>query len=338
MVNLAFAIYDRTGADGNTLVMADDGVPGPDYPKNNADLWAGFGGPCEARNDGDPIVLYDQLANRWLMSQLALPNFPRGPFYQCIAVSQTSDPTGSWHRYEFAIPGGVLNDYPKFGVWSDGYYMAINQFKCNVVSCRWAGQGAIAFERDVMLAGGIARMVYFNLASEADLGGMLPADVDGLAPPIGAPNLFAQVDEADWGDAAVDQLQIWEFAVDWANPTASTFTHTADLATEPFNANLCNYVRNCIPQPPGVGPLGVYESVPVDAISDRLMFRLQYRNFGGHQTSWPITPSTPTVPIEPESAGTSCATRREVAGKSVSRAPMRGRRMIPTIAGWAASP
>ena len=150
MVNLSFAIYDR---NGNLLVG----------PSNSNTLWQGFGGPCETTNDGDPVVLYDHLADRWIMTQFALPRYPRGPFYECIAVSQTPDPTGSWYRYEFKISQSKLNDYPKFGVWPDGYYMSINQFSCNVFGCSWGGAGAVAFERDAMLAGQSARMVYFDL-------------------------------------------------------------------------------------------------------------------------------------------------------------------------------
>jgi hypothetical protein len=263
MVNLSFAVFNRDG----TLAGG---------PFNNNELWSDFGGPCETRNDGDPIVLYDQAADRWLMSQFALPNFPSGPFYQCVAVSQTGDPTETWHRYEFTIHQNKLNDYPKFGVWPDGYYMAINQFKCNLVRCRWGGQGVVAFERDAMLAGASARMVYFDLESvNSNLGGMLPSDWDGpAAPPPGAPNPFAQVDDDAWGYSP-DQLQIWNFAVNWANPTASTFTHAHSLTTLPFNSNMCGYSRSCIPQPGTTAKL--------DAISDRLMFRLQYRNFGSHQ-------------------------------------------------------
>jgi hypothetical protein len=262
MVNLSFAIWDRAG---NLLYG----------PVNSNTLWQGFGGPCETTNDGDPIVLYDHLADRWMMSQFALPNFPRGPFYQCVAVSQTGDPTGAWHRYEFTISSDKLNDYPKFGVWPDGYYMAINQFKCNVARCSWAGQGVVVFERDQMLLGQQARMVYFDLYSlDPNLGGMLPSDLDGPTPPSGAPNYFSQMDDDAWGYSP-DQLQVWEFHVDWASPTNSTFTRVAQLGTAVFDSNMCGYSRNCIPQPGGTN---------VDAISDRLMYRLQYRNFGGHQT------------------------------------------------------
>lgn len=258
MVNLSFAIWDR---NGNLLYGPVDGNT----------LWQGFGGPCEFTNDGDPIVLYDHLADRWVMTQFALPSFPFGPFYECIAISQTGDPTGAWHRYEFKM-GNKMNDYPKLGVWTDGYYMAVNQF--NQISLSWGGQGVAVFERDKMLNGEQARMIYFDLYSmDPNLGGMLPADLDGPVPPAGAPNYFSQIDDDGWGYSP-DQLQIWKFTTNWSNPRTTSFTHVADLSTAAFDSNLCGYARNCIPQPGGAN---------VDAISDRLMYRLQYRNFGDHQ-------------------------------------------------------
>jgi len=265
MVNLSFAIW-QIDRSTNTATLAHG-------PIDNNSLWQGFGGPCETTNDGDPIVLYDHLADRWLMSQFALPRFPLGPFYQCIAVSQTGDPTGSWHLYEFKISDKKMNDYPKFGVWPDAYYMAVNQFKQG--SLRWGGQGVVAFERDKMLNGDPARMVYFDLESvDSNLGGMLPSDLNGPEPPTGSPNFFVQMDDDAWGYSP-DQLQIWEFHVDWADPTISTFTRAALLGTAAFDSNMCGYSRNCIPQPGGTD---------VDAISDRLMYRLQYRNFSGQET------------------------------------------------------
>ncbi len=146
-VNTTFAVYDRAG---NVLYG----------PAAGSTIWDGFGGPCETQNDGDPIVLYDHLADRWLMSQFALPNNFFGilfaPFYQCIAISQTPDPTGAYYRYEYQF--SKLNDYPKFGVWPDAYYLAINQFSPG--SLQFAGQGVAAFNRAAMLAGQPAAMVY----------------------------------------------------------------------------------------------------------------------------------------------------------------------------------
>lgn len=263
-VNLSFAVWDKTGnllygpADGNTL-------------------WSGFGGPCETTNDGDPITLYDHLADRWLMSQFALPNYPSGPFYECIAISQTPDPTGLWHRYAFLASNTKMNDYPKFGVWPDGYYMTVNQF---VNGSSWGGAGVFAFERDKMLLGQSAQMVYFDLYSvDSDFGGMLPSDLDGSTlPPAGAPNYFVEVDDATWIPPA-DALRLWEFHVDWTTPADSTFglsgqpNGTVNVAS--FTP-LCTSTMSCIPQPG--------TSVGLDAIGDRLMFRLAYRNMDTHES------------------------------------------------------
>jgi len=250
IVNLSFAVYNR---NGNLLLG----------PFNNNTIFQGFGGPCETTNNGDPIVLYDHLADRWLLSQFAIPD----PYYQCIAVSATGDPTGQWHRYEFPISETKLNDYPKFGVWPDGYYMTVNQFE---YSSGWtfAGQGVAVFERDQMLVGGEARMFFKDLyTDDPNLYSMLPADLDGPPPPQGSPNPFVMMD-------APDQLQVWNFSVNWSAPSAS-FTFQDALPTASFDSNMCDGSRNCIPQPGGV---------PVHAISDRLMYRLQYRNFGDHQS------------------------------------------------------
>ena len=267
-VNLSFAVYSKgTSTTPPSLLYG---------PASANTLWSGFGGPCETRNDGDPIVRYDHVADRWVMSQLAIPNsflgLLFGPFYECIAVSATPDPLGAYYRYQFSF--AKLNDYPKMGMWSDGYYMTMNEF--SQVSLQFAGQGVVAFDRDKMLAGLPASAIYFDLASvDMNLGGMLPADLDGPVPPAGSPAYFVQVDDDAWG-AEPDQLQIWKFHTDWVNPGLSTFTRAAALPTAPFDSNLCSYVRNCIPQPG--------TTVKVDALSDRLMYRLQYRNFGTHES------------------------------------------------------
>jgi len=268
MTNLSFAVYDRSGA----VVFG---------PVNNNTLWSALGNNnvCVKNNDGDPVVLYDEAADRWLASQFALPRFPNGPFYQCIAVSQTGDPTGAWYLYVYRISDTKLNDYPKFGVWPDGYYMSINQFQCNIFSCNWQGAGVVAFERDKMLAGDPTALgVYFDLYSvDPNLGGLLPSDWDGVTPPpAGSPNIFIQMDDDAWGyTQGQDQLQLWDFHVDWSTPSNSSFSLDRTLTVDGFDSNLCNYSRNCIPQPGGVA---------VDSLSDRLMFRLQYRNFGDHQS------------------------------------------------------
>ena len=256
-VNLSFAIYNKSG----TRLYG---------PANINTLFSGLGGSCETTNDGDPIVLYDHLANRWLISQFSLPYYPRGPFYQCIAISQTPDPTQGWYRYAFQTSTKKMNDYPHFGVWNDGYYMSINQFQLG----QWAGQGVVVFERDKMLQGQTARMIYFDLYStDSNLGGMLPSDLDGQVAPTGTPNYFMGIDDDAWGYSP-DQLQIWQFKTDWVTTSNSKFTKVNTLPVAAFDSNMCGGSRTCIPQPGGTN---------VDAITDRLMYRVQYRNFGDRQ-------------------------------------------------------
>jgi len=259
-VNLSFAIYDKATGD---KVLG---------PVNGSTLWQGFGGPCETSNDGDPIVLYDHLADRWFMSQFALPGGSQG-YWQCIAVSQTGNPTGSWNRYAFKWSQTKLNDYPKFGVWPDGYYMAVNQFTCSFFGCSWAGQGVAVFEREQMLAGQPAGMIANDLYGvDPNLGGMLPSSLDGPPPPDGTPNYFVQFDDNSWGYSG-DQLEIWSFSVNWSSGTG-TFSPVEMLPTAAFDSNLCGY-NLCVPQK------GTKRKL--DPLSDRLMYRLQYRNFGTHQ-------------------------------------------------------
>lgn len=255
-VNLHFQVFAKNGTS----------LLGP-LPINS--LWGGFGGVCETLNNGDPIVLYDQWADRWLISQFAL-NYGGQGFHQCIAISTTGDPTGTWHRYDYFMSSNIMNDYPKFGVWPDGYYMSINQFNA-ASSYAFAGQGVVAFEREKMLAGQAAAMQYIDASTlGAGLMGMLPSDADGMLPPApGEPNHFVMFQDNNRG-AAQDQLVMYDFHVDWADPTNTSFAQAAGspLATAPFV-----WYSGDVPQP-GTTQL-------LDAIGDRLMYRLQYRNFGG---------------------------------------------------------
>ncbi|MDP4504124.1 carboxypeptidase regulatory-like domain-containing protein [Nonomuraea turcica] len=257
MVNLSYAVYNKSGG----LLL------GP-LPANA--LFSGFGGPCETTNDGDPVVLYDEAADRWMVTQFALPGGSAG-YHQCMAISQTPDPTGAYYRYDFFYHQSRMNDYPKYGIWPDAYYMTTNEF-----SPSFAGAGAVAFEREKMLTGQPARMVYFHLGP--DFGGLLPSDVEGQAPPAGAPNPFVMFDDDAWGISPTDRLLMWDFKVDWGNPANSTFGNNLApsrfLETEPFDSNMCDYARSCIPQQGTTARL--------DSIPDRLMYRAAYRNFGDH--------------------------------------------------------
>jgi hypothetical protein len=243
MVNVTIAVYDK---------KTGERVLGPAAISS---IWAGFGGTCETEDGGDPIVVYDQLANRWLVSQFQFDNS------QCVAISTSSDATGSYHRYQFSF-GNDFPDYPKFGVWPDAYYYSANLF-----SPGFSGAAACAFERAKMLAGNAAKMVCFTNPASASL---LPADLDGKnLPPSGAPNYFLDIADAS-------NLNVYQFRVNFTNPAQSTFTKTATIPVAPFS-DVCmfSFRLACIQQPqPGE---------PLDAIADRLMFRLAYRNFGDHE-------------------------------------------------------
>ncbi len=245
-VNLSFAIFNKsTGA----LVY------GP-VPGNT--LWSGFGGGCQNNNDGDPIVQYDKAAQRWIFTQFSVSTTP---YLQCVAVSTTSDATGSYYRYSFQQPD--FPDYPKLGVWPDAYYITFNMFSS---AGSFLGGRACAFDRSNMLVGAAATQICFQLSNT--YGGLLPADLDGSTPPpSGSPNPLV----AFGNDSA--SLDIWKFHVDFITPANSTFVHS-NIPVPAFVA-ACNGGGTCIPQS-GTSQL-------LDSLADRLMYRLAYRNFGDHE-------------------------------------------------------
>jgi hypothetical protein len=250
IVNDHFQVWDKRGR--SLYGPAPDNAP-----------WAGFGGVCETRNDGDPIANYDPIANRWVISQFALPGGKDG-YHQCFAVSATADPTGSYYRYDFLMSNSLFDDYPKVGVWPDAYYATFNMF--HGAGGTFAGPWAVAFDRAKMLAGQLATFQYFALPKTQ--GTLLPADLDGAAlPPNGAPGIFANF--------GANTLNFWRFHVDWTTPANSTFTGPTTLAVAAFN-QLCPATSSCVPQPG--------TTVGLDGLGDRLMYRLAYRNFGDHES------------------------------------------------------
>jgi hypothetical protein len=270
-VNDHFEIFDKSGTSLYGPVQGNT-------------LWVGFGGPCEYQNQGDPLAVYDNMADRWVMSQFAFLTGAGGarvgPYYQCFAVSATGDPLGAWHRYAFKISDTIFNDYGKVGVWPEAYYASFNMFGPS----GFAGGGFAAFDRAQMLAGQPAD---FQFILEPNAGGDLPSDQDGhTPPPAGTPNMFL-----DWWDNATGEIHAWYFHADFNNPANSTMTGPVSFFVAPWNIP-CGFARDCVPQP------GTTQKV--DAISDRLMYRLAYRNFGDHE-AWvtnhtvDVSPVTTTV-------------------------------------------
>ena len=267
-VNAAFRIWNKAGQPLTNT-------------KSLADLFAPLGGPCASSTDGNPTVLYDQLADRWLISQVCMSP---DPAHQLIAVSKTGDPTGSYYLYDFTMPNSKSNDDPHFGVWPDAYYMTDNQFNDDA----FAQSGVFAFDRSKMLVGDpTAGFVYFDTAllfppssgnnGPDGIGGMLPACLDGLTPPpAGAPCPFSFFQADEFGDPG-DQLRIFDFHADFSTPSNSTFTehNGSPLLVAPFDPITVPDSQNVVPQ-----PSPATSSSYLDAVADRLMFRLAYRNFG----------------------------------------------------------
>jgi hypothetical protein len=240
-VNAEFAVFDKvTGAI----------IAGP--TEGNA-LWAGFGGGCEVNNDGDPIVQYDKIANQWVLSQFSVST---APYMECIAVSTTSDATGTYNRYAFSLGDSDYPDYPKLGVWPDAYYMSFNVF---LDGNTFSGASACAFDRNAMLAGNDATMVCFP--QPPSVASLLPSDMDGtLQPAAGEPAFFM-----NFGKGV---LNLWSFHVDFTTATNSTFTGPTVLPVAAFTARC---LHSCVAQP-GTTQL-------LDALGDRPMYRLAYRQF-----------------------------------------------------------
>ncbi len=278
---------DPNGAVGPNHVVTMDNVHFQIFDKNgtslfgpaaNNTLWSGFGGPCQTENAGDPVVLYDQLADRWLLSQFTA----NGPnYFECVALSQTNDPTGSYYRWAIST-GTNFPDYPKAGMWPDGYYFSTREFAGN----NFAGVGAYALDRAQALIGNPNPTIISFLAPPNPLyvvgDGLLPSDLDGMTPPpVGSPNFYvgSQDNNAGYG-APQDALNIWKFHADFNMPQNSTFTLTNTLPTAPFNSilALCGGSRACIPQP------GTANRIDHLGYRQRPLFRLAYRNFGDHES------------------------------------------------------
>ena len=269
-VNESFAVFNKaTGA------IEAGPLPGKV-------LWRTLGGNCAINNDGDPVVQFDKIARRWVLSQFSVNN----GFAQCVAVSTTPDATGTYHLYEFTYP--AFNDYPKMGVWPDGYYVSFNVFNAQD---RFIGSRVCVYDRKQMLQGLRATQQCFQLNST--FFGLLPTDLDGAtssladaqgnangpaAPPAGAPNYFLALGNDS------KSLNMWRFHVDWNRPANSTFgvgtTHrpNATIPVARFTFACNGSGQACVPQP------GARDPEKLDTLGERLMFRLAYRRFPNHES------------------------------------------------------
>ena len=251
----------------------DKASPLPNQLANTtlAALWVAAGGTGDCTSGfGDPIVMWDSLADRWFISEFASNNT------LCVMVSMSPDPVGGgWFLYAFAnVPGG-FPDYPKYAVWPDAYYMTANQ----------GAPSAWAFDRTQMLAGNPATFLRFTATALSGFSfqALTPADLDGATPPPGgSPGIFMRQVDCDahtgygpcGGGANADRLEMFFFSVDFVIPGNSTFTGPTAITVADFDSDLCGLVSfTCFPQPAG--------GLPLDPLREVIMWRLVYRNLGG---------------------------------------------------------
>ncbi len=289
-VNTQLAVYDKQGnllygpVKGNTLFQA-------------------LGGPCALHNNGDPIVQYDIQADRWVLTQFVVNAAGSSASRQCFAVSMNGDPLGGYYLYDFPTSPEwdplTFVDYPHVGVWSDGYYMTTHQFDTSEDF-----QGIYVFDRVAMLSGMPAAMQYTTLGASAPAlfvyGGALPADLDSLRPPPpGSPAYIVQHGSPDTDGSTGFVVHLWKIKTTWGASPALNVTGPINVPVAPFNGELCTPFlpigiglgsRPCVPQAtPVIVPDPNAPTAPVvdtwlDGVSERLMYRVAYYNYGTHES------------------------------------------------------
>jgi hypothetical protein len=280
MVNVAYQVYSKTTGQGLL-----------DAPMALSQIWTGID-KCDT-SDGDPIVLYDQHHDRWLLLQFAVDS---SPYYLCFAVSETDDATGSFYRFRHDT-GTSFPDFPKAGIWRDKLVVTTvtSMQSINVYAMNW----------NQMLKNVEPNVVSFTLLRrdhDAKIGwGLLPADVDGDNQPdadAAIPLFGTQDDDHYRFGATADGLSIWELRVDWDKPSDATLQFVTMLPTVPFDT-----VFACAPSSMDcLSQKNTSQKLDQDAILQRPLYRLAYRRFGatGETNNTTTTTSpTPGPPLEP---------------------------------------
>jgi hypothetical protein len=250
VINTAYEVYDKA--------TATSFFP----PQQISTIFTGMPGLCGQGVTfffSDPVVVYDKIAGRWIISIIAYDD-TGNTGNECMAISATSDATGSYYRYAFGFGKDAFNDYPKLAVWPDAYYASYNLFTATNVYGT-----ACAYDRAAMLQGKSTKVVCFKNANEFSF---LPSDLDGKnLPPSGEPNFFVDL-------STTTSLHLYRFHVDFATPHNSTFTGPVSIAVKTFSPACAG--GTCIPQ------AGTKQRL--DSLGDRLMFRLAYRNLSDHES------------------------------------------------------
>jgi hypothetical protein len=276
MINLVFGIYDKQG----NLLLGPVGIGA---------LWADFAVPDCTDPSGDPIVLYDQFVDRWLLTQFTTSGLedPTRPFWNCVAISTTGDPTGTYYRYAFETENfQFFPDYPKYGVWTDSFVITTREFGPTVEY----GIGVYALEKNKMVNGQAdARVVSFFIDGNDPAllpligDGLLPADIDGKQKPKSdAPiALVGTQDQGAFYGATFDALNIWDLTVKWRSDPIASLTLAAQLPVAAFDSIFpCGPSRGCLPQPGITNP---DQYLDILSYRQRPTWRLAYRNFKDYE-------------------------------------------------------
>jgi hypothetical protein len=277
MVNLLVRVYTKSGTP-----LTD--------PISIGAIWDGFAVPDCTDLSGDPVVLYDQLADRWILSQFTTSGLDDAtkPFWNCVAVSTTGDPTGTYYRYAFETAHfQFFPDYPKYGVWTDSYVITSREFGPTVEY----GIGVYALEKNKMINGQPARAVTFFVDGNDPAllplvgDGLLPADVDGKQKPLtdtAMPLVGTQDDGSGYG-GTFDALNVWDLRVKWRSTPSASLQLAAQLPTAAFDSVFpcAPTSRDCLPEP-GITDPNQY--LDILSYRQRPTWRLAYRNFKDYET------------------------------------------------------
>ena len=275
-VNSSIRVHDKSG---NVLA-------GP-ITYNSFFSQMGTATPCGSNvNGGDGVVFYDHISDRWVISDFAFPAFPGTSFYQCIGVSKTSDPVaGGYWLYAVQVDpanNNYIGDYPKFGLWNDGYYLSVNLFSNNTT---FNGVRVYALDRASMINGGAANTIAFSILP-ADLGdqySLVPATFRaGSPPPAGQDEWFMNVNSSAVAGTVETQVFVRRFNADFVTPANSYFgvgaTHAPDgIITVNGFVDAFDATAGTLIVPNGTATTTQY----LDTLGDKLMYPLVYQNLGG---------------------------------------------------------
>jgi len=280
-VNTGFRVFSKSGTPLTPFIT---------YNSFFAPL--GSGNPCgNNQNDGDPFAFYDQVADRWVVSDFAFPGFPgSGPFYECFGVSQTPDPTGAYNLYALQVSATSLDDYPKMAMWNNpqpggAYFLTTNLFDGTTEA--FEGVAVFALDRGAMIGGQPALAIGFTLSAN-DVGAsysFVPATFrTGTPPPAGRDEMVLAVDSPSSGGVSLTQVHARFFHVDFVTPANSTFgvgpTHqpNAEITVNPFVDAFTDSGTLLVPQPNSLPPL--------DTLGDKIMTPMVYQNRNGTESLW----------------------------------------------------